>query len=309
MKKIVLYIVFLLASTNLFAQQELQMSNYLFDGIFMNPAYTGSKDFVRLSAMYRHQWTDMPGKPQTGMFAANIPFMFDNMGVGLQIITDHLGVTSMNEFYATYAYQLRFNKKLALGIGIKGGVSVYSARLNELRVWDGGDQEFENIAPTTVVPKFGVGLYLHGERFYVGFSIPSIWAYDEKYKENFSTNYNSMLLQQHFYLSGSYAFKLPKSLSLRPSVLMKYTMNAPFQADISLTLGWKDIVFLSFGYRTNAAVIGMLELRPIKWIRIAYAFDFSTPKYLSLYGGTSHEIMLGADLIRKNPKYKTPRYF
>lgn len=308
MKNIIVYFILIFATTNSFSQQELQMSNYLFDGIFLNPAYTGSKDFIRFSAMYRHQWTTFPGAPRTGMFGANIPLQHDNMGIGLQIVTDHIGVTSLNEFYATYAYQVRFKKNMALGIGLRAGVSVYSTRLSDLKVWDAGDQEFSNNITNTVIPKFGIGLYFHGENFYAGISIPTIWAYDNQHSPNIDIDKSSWL-RRHYYLSGAYVFKLPKELSLKPSVLLKYVVNAPFQADLTLTLGYKEIVFLSFGYRTNAAVIGMLEVRPIKFLRIAYAFDFSTSKYLSVYGGTTHEFMLGVDLIRNNPKYKTPRLF
>jgi hypothetical protein len=102
---------------------------------------------------------------------------------------------------------------------------------------------------------------------------------------------------------------LTKDFTFKPSTLCKYVRNAPFQGDINLTWGYKDMAFLTFGYRTNAAAMAMLEIRPVESLRIAYAFDLSTPKYLRMYGGTTHEFLLGYDLAPKIAKYKSPRYF
>ena len=43
-------------------------------------------------------------------------------------------------------------------------------------------------------------------------------------------------------------------------------------------VGYKNMAFLTFGYRTNAAAIAMIEIRPIDAFRFAYAFDMSTPR-------------------------------
>lgn len=309
MKKIILSLAFILVALHSFAQQELQMSQYLFNGMFWNPGYTGSNnDYVRFTAMYRHQWTAIAGAPRTGMFSADIPLKHDNMGIGLQIVSDHIGVSSLNEVFATYAYQVRFNENLALGLGIRGGVSVYSARLSELTVWDDHDYQFENNLRNVVMPKFGFGAYLHGKKFYVGASIPTLWAYDSDHQFNVDINKSSWM-RQHIYLSTAYVFDISQNFKIKPSVFTKYVKNAPFQADVTLTLIFKEIVFLSGGYRTNAAANAMIEFRPVPALRIGYGFDLSTPKYLRVHGGTTHEIMLGYDIQQKTAKYKSPRLF
>ena len=158
------------------------------------------------------------------------------------------------------------------------------------------------------IPKVGFGAYFHGENFYLGASIPTLWAYDRDHELNIDIN-NSSFLRRHYLISGAYVFKLGKDVILKPSVLTKYVKNAPFQGDLNLTVGYKNMAFLTFGYRTNAAAIAMIEIRPFDAFRFAYAFDMSTPKYLRMYGGTTHEVMLGYDLIQKTAKYKSPRYF
>ena len=307
MKKILMVIGLFLLSKISFGQQELQMSHYLFNGFYWNPGYTGSNDYTRFTAMYRHQWTTISGAPRTGMFSADIPLINDNMGLGLQVVSDHIGVSSLNEIFATYAYHVRFNKKIALGLGVRAGISYYNARLKDLLVWDNDDTEFDNNVRSVMIPKFGFGAYLHGENFYLGASIPTLWVYDKDYDFNVDIDKSSWW-RRHYFISGAYAFKI-KDYMIKPSFLTKYVVNAPFQADLSVTGGIKDIVFVTLGYRTNAAAIAMIEVRPIETLRIAYAFDLSTPDYLRVYGGTTHEIMLGYDILMKNARYKSPRYF
>jgi type IX secretion system PorP/SprF family membrane protein len=308
MKKIYLSLILMLITAMSYGQQELQMSHYLFNGMFWNPGYTGSNPYMRFTAMYRHQWTSFPGAPRTGMFSADIPLVHNNMGLGLQVVSDNIGVSSMNEVFGNYAYQVKFNKKMALGLGIRAGVSIYNARLSDLLIWDEGDVEFDTDIRQMTIPKVGFGAYFHGENFYLGASIPTLWAYDRDHELNIDIN-NSSFLRRHYLISGAYVFKLGKDVILKPSVLTKYVKNAPFQGDLNLTVGYKNMAFLTFGYRTNAAAIAMIEIRPIDAFRFAYAFDMSTPKYLRMYGGTTHEVMLGYDLIQKTAKYKSPRYF
>jgi type IX secretion system PorP/SprF family membrane protein len=308
MKKIFISIAFLLSGYAVFAQQELQMSHYLFNGLFWNPGYTGSTEYVRFNAMYRHQWTNYSGAPRTAMFSADVPLRYDNMGIGFQATVDQVGVTTLTEFFATYAYQIRFTEKVALGVGIRAGVSNYRSNNTDLTVWDANDVHFDQNTRNLMMPKVGFGLYLHGERFYVGASVPTLWAYDSDHDLNININ-EASYLRRHYYFSAAYVFKLNENFNLKPSVFTKYVNKTPFQGDLSLTGSYKNFLFLTAGYRTNSAAIAMIEIRPIESLRIGYAFDLSTPDYLRMYGGTTHEIMLGYDILSKTAKYKTPRYF
>lgn len=297
----------MLSLNSSFAQQELQMTNYLFNGLYWNPGYAGSHDYFRATASYRHQWTAMPSAPRTLMVSADMPLRFDNMGVALQLVNDRLGASNMTEVYLTYAYQVKLREDLKLGLGIRAGVSNFIANYSDLTVWDAGDDLFEN--QRTTIPKVGFGAYLHHNKFYFGISVPTLWAYiSDNY--NFSLDINqASWLRRHLYVSGAYVFDLNEDFKLKPSLFTKFVPNAPFQLDVNATLIWKEMVHLSLGYRTNAAAMMMLEIQPLDYLRFGYSFDLSTPQYLRMYGGTTHEIMLGYDLIQKDVKYRSPRHF
>ena len=57
-----------------------------------------------------------------------------------------------------------------------------------------------------MIPKFGFGAYLHGENFYFGASIPTLWVYDKDYDFNVDIDKSSWW-RRHYFISGAYAFK------------------------------------------------------------------------------------------------------
>ncbi|KLT63583.1 type IX secretion system membrane protein PorP/SprF, partial [Pedobacter sp. BMA] len=45
------------------AQQDAQYSQYMFNGIYINPAYAGYKEVLNVHSFYRSQWTGITGAP------------------------------------------------------------------------------------------------------------------------------------------------------------------------------------------------------------------------------------------------------
>jgi type IX secretion system PorP/SprF family membrane protein len=95
---------------------------------------------------------------------------------------------------------------------------------------------------------------------------------------------------------------------LKPSVLIKYIPNAPVEADINLNVLLANILWLGASYRTEDAVVAMVEIQLSKKLRLGYAYDFTLTDVKD-YSTGSHEIMLAYDFGYDIMKIKTPRYF
>ncbi|RZK51316.1 MAG: type IX secretion system membrane protein PorP/SprF, partial [Pedobacter sp.] len=67
MKKLLLSITIalLLFGVPAMAQQDAQYSQYIFNGIYINPAYAGYKENLNLHMFYRNQWTGIDGAPKS----------------------------------------------------------------------------------------------------------------------------------------------------------------------------------------------------------------------------------------------------
>lgn len=307
MKKSILTAVLAVFLGQLFAQQEVMVSQYMFNGLLLNPAYAGSHPYFTGSILHRSQWVKMDGAPTTQVLAVDGPIMDDKIGVGLTVVHDKIGVSRDLEFAGNFAYHLQVSKKSKLSFGLKAGFSSYSANLSELLYWDQNDQVFMSDIKAKPVGKFGAGIYWYSQRAFAGISVPTIFAADGKISsqvEGLGKDY----FTQHYYLNGGYVFKVSESIDLKPSVLLKYQPEAPMEADFNCNLLFRNVFWLGVGYRTGDAVVAMVEYQVIPMLRIGYAYDATTSD-LNNYSNGSHEVMLGMDLGKDLDKIRSPRYF
>ncbi len=289
------------------AQQEVMVSQYMFNGLFLNPAYAGSHGYLSSSLLHRAQWVQMEGAPRTSMLALDGTVMNGKMGLGFSMVHDQIGVSRDLDMAGHYAYHLKINDESRLSFGLRAGLSVYSARLTDLLYWDTSDQVFQSDIKNQAVGKFGFGVYWYDRSAFIGLSVPTIYAADGKV----STDVGSALdhyFTQHFYLHAGKVWPLNEVFDIKPSVLVKYMPNAPVQADVNCNLLYKERIWFGAGYRTGDAIVAMVEYQVTPQMRIGYAYDMNTSR-LRTYNTGSHEIMLGMDFGRELVKIKTPRYF
>ena len=106
-RHILTLVLAVLGCSNLFAQQEVMVSQYMFNQLFLNPAYAGSHPYMSSSLLHRSQWLKVEGAPRTSMMAVDAPLMKGKMGAGLSIVHDQIGVSRDLDIAAHYAYHLR----------------------------------------------------------------------------------------------------------------------------------------------------------------------------------------------------------
>lgn len=296
-----------LAGATASAQQEPMMSQYMFNGLFINPAYAGSHPYATATALHRSQWTGMAGAPRTNLFGIDAPLPGGKMGLGLTFIHDRIGISRDMEMAAHYAYRIRTGGEGHLAFGLKAGLSMYAANVSELVYWDAQDAVYRNDISNTPVGKFGFGLYWNNERSFAGISVPTIVAADGKLASDLPSAPDHYFTR-HFYLHAGHVFELNEDFDLKPSVLLKYQPQAPPEVDLNLNVLFKERFWLGAGYRTGDAVVAMLEYQISHMFRAGYAYDMTTSR-LGRYNGGSHEVMLGIDLGREPISIKNPRYF
>jgi len=306
MKTLLPLILILLSIIKVNAQQDVMTSQYMFNGLFLNPAYAGSHNYISSSLLHRSQWVNFEGAPRTAILAVDAPLLYQRMGVGLILSHDKIGVTSQTDIYANYSYFIKIGNG-KLGLGLKGGVSYYSAQVSDLTVWDAEDVAFAGTTRTATLPKFGFGAYYFTKKWYAGISVPTLLAYDPDHEFNLSLTQSSAM-RYHYYLTAGYVFTASDIIKVIPSFLVKYQPAAPVQIDLNFILMCKDMYSLGVAYRSNDAFSVMVQFQLSKRYRIGYAYDIITSK-ISNYSSGTHEIMLGFDFGKDIIKTKTPRFF
>lgn len=309
MKKILVMLSLGFASLSVSAQQDPMVSQYMFNHLLVNPGYAGSKNYASASLLYRTQWVKFEGAPKTFVGSLHGPLSNRKIGLGLSISADKIGVTNRYDISGDYAYHIQLSSKLKIGLGIKAGLSYYSAELSKLKIWDEDKAVFPQTTQTSLIPVFGCGAFLYSEKFFAGLSVPGLSTFDPKRPVTFDKKIDDVINQvRHYYFTTGGAIEFTPDFAMRPSLLVKYTWNAPVQADFNLNFVIKKILWLGAAYRTGDAIVGMIEVQPTKKLRIGYAYDFTTSE-LKNYSDGSHEIMIGYDFGYDIMKMKTPRYF
>jgi type IX secretion system PorP/SprF family membrane protein len=76
---------------SMFAQQDPQVSQYIFNQLSFNPAFAGSGARMNFVGTFRNQWSGFEGAPKS--YLVNIDSKTDkiNSGAGLSFIRDEIG--------------------------------------------------------------------------------------------------------------------------------------------------------------------------------------------------------------------------
>lgn len=289
-----------------FAQQDALFSHYMFNGMYINPAYAGSKEFISSTLIARKQWAGFEGAPSTQIASIHAPLSNRKIGLGAVISNDKIGITNQTEFYGSYAYHIELdNSKLSLGLN--AGFTYFKSKFSELTVWDTDDPVYETNSLSNILPNFGAGIYYYSRSFYAGLSAPQLISYDPEQPLSIEVE-KVHKLSRHYYLNSGMIIATAGELKFRPSFMVKYAANSPIQYDINLNMLISDIIWIGGSYRSGDAVVALLEYQVNKKLRIGYSYDMTLSDIRSHTSG-SHEIIIGYDFGINVLKMKTPRYF
>ena len=306
MKKYIVILLFFASTFIVNAQQELMVSQYMFNGLLLNPAYAGTHEYFGASLLHRSQWVNFDEAPVTQVFGIDGPIFKNKMGVGLKITNDQLGVEKQTELGLNIAKHFQFNTG-TLSFGLSGNLGMYSAEVNDLTVWDDNDQLYTDNIVNEMVMKFGFGAYYHTDNWYLGLSVPTLFSQDDKVLPSGSSL--SKFFAKHYYLNAGLVIKPNYNLAIKPSILVKMEGEAPTELDLNCNFLLFKRFWLGAGYRTGDALVGMLEYNITPRFRAGYAYDFTTTD-IKKYSAGSHEIMLGYDFgVVGVIKKRSPRYF
>ena len=152
------------------AQQDSQYTQYMYNTMMVNPAYTGSRGVTSIFGLYRNQWVGLDGAPKTAALSIHTPIEGKHVGLGGAIYHESIGPQSTNMIDVDFSYTLEFEES-KLAFGLKAAGAFYRFDKSKLHLFHPNDYAFEG-KETSFLPNIGAGVYYYGEKYYVGFSIP-----------------------------------------------------------------------------------------------------------------------------------------
>lgn len=288
------------AQIKIFGQQEPQFSNYRYNTLSYNPAYSGSQEVMSLLFLSRLQWVGIDGAPRSYVFSLDTPLPKKKIGLGFSLISDNIGPYRNNYFNLYYAHKIKVSQKATLSMGLDLSLNNYYL-VTDLYVLQPDDDLLNQDFKKYFQPGVGAGLYLQHPDYYIGLSVPRI-IQSNKYNDDIGK------LEQHFYISGGYIFRHVENWTITPSLLCRSVVGAT-SLDISVSARYNNFLGLGISHRLNDALIALFDINLTDQLLLAYAYDFPTSGKVKSSNG-SHELLLRFNFssIRKD-NFKSPRYF
>lgn len=317
MKKLILSIGFLFAGIYVFAQQDAQFTQNMFNKLAVNPGSAGHNGGFCGTLLTRQQWTGFEGNPQTHLFSGEARLR--NHGIGLTVFQDQLGIEKSFVAKLAYAYHLTLGPG-QLGIGIEGGYLSKSFENNFRATTDPDlDPSIPNTGTSANTIDFGAGLFYRiPSQLYVGISALHIpqGALEDAADGNAGVGALNFEQARHYYLMAGYEHPINQSFTLKPSILAK-TDASSTQLDVNVLLEYNNMLWGGVTYRLQDAIgilagVNIGQIVPdLAGLKLGIAYDVTTTSIANHSNG-SFEILLKycKDISRplKPESYLDPRF-
>ena len=319
------------------AQQDAMYNMYMFNGLYLNPAYAGSQDVINMMGIFRNQWTGLDGAPRTVNISVDAPLRRDQYALGGTISNDRLGLTNMFSATGAFAYRIKIKGDNIIALGVQAGFTYYQQRNTEAITVDPNTLT-SNYDPTFSVnqnlwlPNVGAGIYAYGKKYFIGLSVPHLVPFSLNHNWQVSTSTSVAHQYNQYLLTAGYVFGKEASIvKFRPSFLMKYQQGLRYNVpdfDFNAGLLFIDRIWLIVGLQTGGeannvlgsntdpanakkfgleGVIGMIQAKITPQLSVGYAYHYSLSGIRAYETGT-HEVMVGYQFWYNKKRFVTPRY-
>jgi type IX secretion system PorP/SprF family membrane protein len=290
MKKTRIALFAILCSSALWAQQDVQFTQFANNKIFYNPGVTGAGDAICLSAAHRSQWVGFDNAPTTQNFSANIPLNFLHGGLALNFTNDMIGYFQDITVGVGYGYQMNLaGGTLGLGLradfrnkNVTSGVWAPPQTMN--------DPSLVALGSTSMATDLSFGAYYQQETWYAGLSSTRLLETKDILNATGGSANAQIRGQRHYYFMGGYNLDLGNGVVLQPAAMVK-TDLVTTQLDINAAATYNNQIWGGVTYRVYDALAIMAGYQITKDLRATYSYDLTTSSLAKSSSG-SHEIMM-----------------
>lgn len=318
LRKTLYFLIFLCLANKVFGQQDPQFSQYMFNNLYLTPAYAGVDGVTRLTAFHRSQWLgyqssfDDGGAPTTQMVSFNAPIFKLKSGFGAYVMNDNLGPQNNLEVQASYAYHLGI-KESKLSFGVRLGMYSQTLDYDKYRAINPNDPLLtENGVArggkeSQIKPDMAFGVFYRSEKYYAGL------GFNHLLKSEFDFGLSQRnALENHLNATAGYFYEVNFDLSIQFAALVKSDFNKTM-VDASVLAYLKDTMWGGLSFRPSEAATLLLGYSFLKdkSLKLGYSLDYVI-KDQDAKAATSHELMLSYELptvVGSGKKViRTPRY-
>lgn len=297
-------LVALCIGLQVFPQQDPQYTQYMYNTMVINPAYTGSKGYTTITGLARTQWVGFKGAPDTQTLGYETQLGFSRVGLGVALSNDKIGPSSEISLDGNISYSIQASDNGNLSFGLKLGGRFLSINPTKGNAKDKDDSELP-IINNKFLPTIGAGIYYYTDKFYVGASVPN-FIRTEHYDDTLNGG-NVGVERFHIFGIMGYVFSLSESIKFKPASIVKAVSGAPLSLDVSGNFLFNEKFVAGLAWRWDDSIAVLLGLQVSDRFYIGYSYDLTTSNYSNYNSGT-HEVILRFNIFRDGG-IVSPRFF
>lgn len=282
-------------------------SQYLQNGLMINPAYTGSRGALSAFLSYRMQWMGTKGSPAIQSVSLHTPMKNDKVALGILAQFMQFGFTKSTSIYASYAYHIRVgNGKLSFGL--KGGADMSNTDYTGILLTNSGDPVFSANDKPYLLPNAGAGVYYFSDKLFAGVAVPQFLSYKKTGTGSVQAFHSFNDYDLVFSAGGLITFS--QSFKFKPSVLIDYSLQKTkklTQLDINGNFILGDLIWIGGSWRTTEEVaVGILQVQLNSQFMFGFSYDYPAGRMNTYSKGSSEFILryeFGSKVSAANPRY------
>ncbi len=228
-------------------------------------------------------------------------------GVGGKVVYDQTGPSTWGSYMVSGTYNMGIIKPKSSGVNKYGGLRMsagmfigfqqYSLDWDKLNFANDLGEPLRGANTgnvTQFMPDASLGIWLYNEKVFFGLSGDHIFGNKINYPITNDVRNQNGTLARHYFATGGINYSVNNQLTWSPSVLMKFTTNAPLSIDFNNKIVYEDNYFIGLSYRHLDAISVLVGAVLNDDYEFAYSYDFTTTD-IRTFGNAAatHEITLG----------------
>ena len=283
---IIAFSVIITAAGQCYAQQQVQFTQYMFNNALINPAYAGADEALNLTFIQRNQWSGVESAPTTQTLSAHTLFKKRNVGMGLSLVNDKIGVHKNMNALMQYAYHLKVGAECYLSAGLQAGIASRRSDYSSL-LGNSPDPKLSNPSFQHTYFDVGMGLYFRSQKLHAGISVPQLLPAKMLVGDSVILHFN----KANYLFFSKYKMMLNDNFDLEPSVLFKYLPGLPVSADFNMNLIFRKAITIGVSYRKQESFDFLFKGQITQQLQFGYSYDYPINQISQLTNG-SHEFMV-----------------
>ncbi|HOS85266.1 MAG TPA: type IX secretion system membrane protein PorP/SprF [Bacteroidales bacterium] len=293
MKRILIYILFLVLSFTAWSQQTPMYTLYTFNDFLINPAIAGTKNYYEAKVNNRYQFAGIENAPVTATLSLHGRYGDLPMGIGGIVYNDSQGAFSKFGVYGAYSYILPIDNRTDFSLGLNVGLVEYKIDISRITFIE-PEYGIDESLYKYLRPDATFGAYVVSRDYYAGLSVDQLFNNKIEVINDTLAVDNSTInrITSHATLIGGMKMKLSYGFVFEPSVVVRKTAKTPLQVELTGCVTYEKSVWAGVSVRSGDAVAVLLGYNYRRLLTFGYAYDITYSSLCKASNG-SHEVMLG----------------